>query len=367
MIRLNAQFDTIMDSPTLQEQSILILLREHGSMRSSQIQEALRNEGHDFSLITVKRSLATMHRKEWLRMTGGGRSTAYELSSTGRICTPVDAKQYCALEPDRRSGRARFDRNLFDQIPAELFTDGELHVLEQATQEFVRRGRNVSPVIARKELERLIIELSWKSSKIEGNTYTLLDTERLILEHREAPGHDKDEARMILNHKNAFMLIHDHTSDFHTLTKSNVEQLHAVLARDLGVATGLRKGPVGITGSRYQPLDNVHQITDALQSLCTGVNRMQSPYAKALLALLGISYIQPFEDGNKRTSRLMANAILLAHDCAPLSYRSVDENEYREATLTFYELGTMVPFKRIFIEQYDFAARNYVIPVAAMH
>ena len=86
---------------------------------------------------------------------------------------------------------------------------------------------------------------------------------------------------------------------------------------------------------------------------------MKTPYAKALLSLLGVSYLQPFEDGNKRTSRLMANAVLMAHRCAPLSYRSVDENEYREATLVFYELNSIVPFKNIFIDQYQFAAKNY--------
>ncbi len=88
---------------------------------------------------------------------------------------------------------------------------------------------------------------------------------------------------------------------------------------------------------------------------------MKSPYAKALLTLLGISYIQPFEDGNKRTARLMANAILLAHSCAPLSYRSVDENDYREAMLVFYELNSIMPFKKIFIDQYMFAAENYLV------
>ena len=82
---------------------------------------------------------------------------------------------------------------------------------------------------------------------------------------------------------------------------------------------------------------------------------------KALVALLGISYIQPFEDGNKRTSRLMANALLMAHNMAPLSYRSVNEQEYRDAILVFYEVNSIIPFKRIFIDQYDFAARNYAV------
>ena len=124
---------------------------------------------------------------------------------------------------------------------------------------------------------------------------------------------------------------------------------------------GLRTKPVGVVGSVYQPLDNRHQIQEAVEALCGAVRATHTPYGKALTALVWISYIQPFEDGNKRTARLMANALLLAYGCAPLSYRSVDENEYREATLVFYELSSLLPFKKIFIEQYDFAARNYAV------
>ncbi|MEN9524156.1 MAG: hypothetical protein RL536_225 [Candidatus Parcubacteria bacterium] len=124
---------------------------------------------------------------------------------------------------------------------------------------------------------------------------------------------------------------------------------------------GLREKAVGVTGSIYRPLDNIHQISEALQKLTEAVNRASSPYTKALIALLGLSYIQPFEDGNKRTSRLLCNAILLAHECSPLSYRSVDENSYRGSILVFYELNSIVPFKKIFLEQYVFSAKNYVV------
>ena len=131
--------------------------------------------------------------------------------------------------------------------------------------------------------------------------------------------------------------------------------------KDLNVGRGLRKGLVGVTGSKYRPLDNIYQIRDAVDALSHAIAKVKTPYAKALIALLGISYIQPFEDENKRTSRPMADALLVAHRCAPLSYRSVDENEYREAMLVFYELNSIVPFKKIFITQYEFAAKNYAV------
>jgi Fic family protein len=219
----------------------------------------------------------------------------------------------------------------------------------------------VSAAIQKKELERLVIELSWKSSKIEGNTYTLLDTEKLILENKEAPGHAHSEAQMILNHKDAFNFVREHTTFFKTLSRTHIEELHAILVKDLKVGKGLRKQMVGVIGSVYQPLDNLHQVREGLNALVEAVARVQTPYAKALVALCGLSYLQPFEDGNKRTARLLANAILLAYACAPLSYRSVDENEYREATLVFYEINSIVPFKKIFIDQYVFATRTYTV------
>jgi Fic family protein len=309
----------------------------------------------------VKRLLSDLAKRKFLSKSGEGRSTTYTIATIGRLITNIDAKQYCSVDPDSRSGNSSFNFNVLEQSPAELFTDAELHILQQATAEWEERTASVSTIIAKIELERLVIELAWKSSKIEGNTYTLLDTERLIVGHKEALGHDKNEARMILNHKEAFTLIHENAREFLTLKRSNLEHVHGALVKGLGVRKGLRTSFVGVIGSLYRPLDNMHQIADAVDLLSKSIGRMTSPYAKALFALLGISYIQPFEDGNKRTSRLMANALLLSHGCAPLSYRSVDEDAYREAMLVFYEINSMVPFKKIFIEQYIFAAKNYTV------
>lgn len=294
-----------------------------------------------------------------LAMSGSGRSTSYNISATGRIFAEIDAHRYCSVEPDKRYGQSRYNFDLLPAFPPDLFTDDELKILNDATVEYERRTKDVPAGLQKKELERLIIELSWKSSKIEGNTYTLLDTEKLILENKQAPGHDRKEAIMILNHKNAFDFIRQNSSQFKTITRKNLEELHAILVKDLSVDLGLRSRPVGILGSRYQPLDNIHQIREAVEHLSAAVSRMSTAYEKALLALLGLGYVQPFNDGNKRTSRLMANAILLAYSRAPLSYRSIDEYEYREAMLVFYELNAIMPFKKIFIGQYVFAAKHY--------
>jgi fido (protein-threonine AMPylation protein) len=317
--------------------------------------------GEAVSLVTIKRILSGMANHEVLIMTGLGRSTSYSLSSRGRFFSDIDAKKYIAIEPDKRYGLHQYNFNLLKSLPSNIFTDDEQKKLETWTAEYRRRTANLSETIQKKELERLVIELSWKSSRIEGNTYTLLDTEKLILENKEARGHSKKEAQMILNHKDAFHYIKKFSMQFRTVTRKNLEELHAILVKDLSVALGLRTKPVGVTGSMYRPLDNQYQIGEALDELSAVVSGLSTPYAQALIVLLAISYIQPFEDGNKRTARLMANALLVAHSLAPLSYRSVEEEDFLFATMVFYELNSIMPMKKIFIDQYAFAAQNYAV------
>ena len=344
---------------TSREQQILAILLEKQPLQSSEIHSRMTDE--EVSLVTIKRALSDMVAKQLIVAAESGRATAYTVSTRGRVFAAIDAGRYCAVEPDKRFGMNRYNFDLFADMPQALLSDVERVLLSEATAAYVHKTADLPPAIEKKELERLIIELSWKSSRIEGNTYTLLDTERLLLEHTEAAGHDHQEAQMILNHKDAFTFVHTNAQQFRTLNRANLEQLHAILVKDMGVGIGLRTRAVGVVGSVYQPLENVYQIQEGVEALSSAVGRMETPYEKALLALLGISYLQPFEDGNKRASRLMANAILLAYGCAPLSYRSVDENEYREAMLVFYELNAIVPFKKIFIDQYLFAAQNYTV------
>ena len=116
---------------------------------------------------------------------------------------------------------------------------------------------------------------------------------------------------------------------------------------------------MGITGTNYRPLDNEFQIREALEDSCALINGKENIFEKALLTLVLLSYIQPFADGNKRTARIAGNAILLAWGYCPLSFRTVDSVDYKKAMLLFYEQNNMAAFKRIFIEQYEFATRNY--------
>jgi Fic family protein len=313
------------------------------------------------SLITIKRDLAELLKRGFLTSSGKGPAVKYTVTSIGKVWTPV-FNTYPSVDPDSRGTQMSYDHGFFESINFPLFSNEEEIELDTATRAYAKHACEGSEIIHKKELERFVIEMSWKSSSIEGNTYTLLDTERLLREGISAPGKTKDEAVMIINHKKAFGFIHEHRELFAGEIKhATVEEVHKLLVAGLGVAHGVRRSGVGITGSIYKPLDNAFQIREALEALYGAVKRTQSPYAKALLVLLGMSYIQGFEDGNKRTARLIANGILLAHGCAPLSYRSTDAVLYREATLIFYETLSMVTMKKIFIEQYLFSTKTYLV------
>jgi len=349
-----------MDNLNKRQINILEKFPEEGEVSSSYILKIL---GEKVSLITIKRDLESLVSSKYLERKGKGRSTVYVKTTLGILLSPINASKYNKTEPDARDGRGTFNFSLFDKFPNDIFLEKEKEILDKATKEYQKNIKGINSVVQSKELERFIIELSWKSSKIEGNTYTLLDTERLIREGIPAEGNTKNETTMILNHKKAFSFIMDHLDNLHKngINSNFVEKVHELLTFDLGVSRGIRTGLVGVIGSKYKPLDNKYQIKEALESLYKTVNGMKNSYSKALILLVGISYIQPFEDGNKRTARLLCNAVLLVSRCAPLSYRSVDENNYRESILVFYEKNSLEPMKKIFIEQYLFSTQNYLI------
>ncbi len=346
---------------SLRQNKIIEILLKKKNLSSSMIHSEILKLGEEISLITIKRELTELVNNNFLEVSGLGRSTKYSISILGRVFANIDFEKYCDVEPDKRYGLNKYNFDLISSFPSNIFSDNEFKILENATKEFRNRTKKISKTIKQKELERLIIEISWKSSKIEGNTYSLLETEKLILENKVAIGRTKEETQMILNHKDAFNFILKNKGKFKKITRKNLEELHSILIKKLNVKKGLREHPVGITGSVYRPLDNIYQISEALDILIDKISKISSPYVKTFLILLGLSYIQPFEDGNKRTSRLLANAILLANNLAPLSYRSVDIDDYRKSILVFYELNSIIPFKKIFIEQYDFSAKNYSI------
>lgn len=240
-----------------------------------------------------------------------------------------------------------------------IFTDEEQERLSRLHAMFSENISKLSPDSRTKEMERLGIDLSWKSSQIEGNTYTLLETEKLLKENEEARGRTKEEAQMLLNHKEALRFLVENEDYLENLAVSRIEDVHSLLVKNLNVQRNIRTTRVGITGTNYRPLDNEFQIREALNDTCNLINAKQNVFEKALLAILLISYIQPFSDGNKRTARIVCNALLLANRHCPLSFRTVDSLDYKEALLIFYEQNNLSAFKKIFIEQVEFAVKTY--------
>ncbi len=310
---------------------------------------------------TMKRLLATAVLNKDISPSGAGKATKYSLTPKAHILMPISLDTYFAQGVDERQVQTGFNFALInEQLPqVTLFSEEELAHLNALQEEFLSHLSEMSEREYRREMERLGIDLSWKSSQIEGNTYSLLETERLLRESKTADGKTKEEAVMLLNHKDALRFVLDNPDYLKELTISHIEDIHTLLTKELSVDKGLRHRRVGITGTQYRPLDNEFQIREAMHDTCTLINSKQYVFEKALLALVLLSYIQPFMDGNKRTARITSNALLIAYGYCPLSFRTVDSIDYKKAMLLFYEQNNLSALKQIFINQYEFAVREY--------
>lgn len=310
---------------------------------------------------TLKRMIAAGIKAGDIVAEGKARATRYRLSPQAQLLMPLNLDTYFALEVDERQVQSSYNFELINGLLAEtrLFSDKDQVHLDALQEEFRQHISELTDNEYRKEMERLGIDLSWKSSQIEGNTYTLLETERLLRESKTAEGKSKEEAVMLLNHKDALSFVLDNPDYLKELTVSHIEDIHQLLTKDLSIDKGLRRHRVGITGTNYHPLDNEFQIREAMRDACELINSKSNIFEKALLTLVLLSYIQPFSDGNKRTARITSNAILIANDYCPLSFRSVDSIDYKKAMLIFYEQNSLYAFKQIFMEQFEFAVKEY--------
>ncbi|MFO7616302.1 MAG: Fic family protein [Bacteroidales bacterium] len=341
-----------------QESQIIELVRERQPLSSKEVFETISSP---LSYATVKRMLVKLQVEGYLIRDGQGKATKYLLSPTYELLYPIDIDDYFTNEIDQRRIRDQFNHHLIPDVLGKycVFTPDELIHLETLQDRYRQNFSRLSETQAKKELERLAIDLSWKSSQIEGNTYSLLETERLLMDKQTAAGKTKEEAVMLLNHKEAIDFIIANPDYLQPLSIPRIEDIHRLLVKELAIDTNLRTWRVGISGTNYRPLDNVFQIKEALTLMCDLINKKESAFEKALLLLVLISYIQPFVDGNKRTARIVSNAILINHQYCPISFRTVDSVEYKKSMLIFYEQNNLAHFKKIFIDQFEFAVNTY--------
>lgn len=336
---------------------ILEIVRQSREISISQIQGKLTEE---ISIPTLNRYLAYLVEHEVLERTGQGRSVRYRLSQGPAVLFEEIGDSYFQKDVDDRKGSTSFKIEIFETLrKAEIFSGEEKQLLESLQKKFSEKVKKISPTLLKKETARLTTEFSWKSSQIEGNTYTLLETELLFADKIPAKGKDKKETAMLLNHKTALEYIYGDRFRFAPLKIATIEGVHSLLVKDLGVSKNLRKRAVGISGTSYRPPDNEFQIREYMEATCGLINARKNVFEKAMLAVLFISYIQPFEDGNKRTGRIVGNAILIDKGCCPLSYRSVSPSDYKKAMILFYEQNNLAAYKKLFLEQYAFAVNNY--------
>ncbi len=338
--------------------AIVDYINNHPNCSSKQIHDGI---GPEWSYATVKRFIQVLLSDNLIVALGKGKGTKYEISRSYELLIPIDPDKYFQKEIDEREIKTDFNLSLIsDQLKGiSLFSDQEHAFLDQLQSTFKKNTEGLAPQEFKREFERLAIDLSWKSSQIEGNTYSLLETERLLKEQETASGKTKDEATMLLNHKAALDFILEHPKYIQPLSLAGIEDIHSLLIKDLNVARNIRKRRVGITGTNYRPLDNEFQIRESLQSMCALINGRNDIFEKALMVLVLISYIQPFEDGNKRTGRIISNAVLMNYQYCPLSFRTVDPIDYKKAMLIFYERNNISVFKKIFMEQFEFAVKTY--------
>lgn len=337
---------------------ILQFLHYHPLANRTEIMAGLTKAPSDS---TMKRLLSAAVKEGNIETAGRGPATKYKLTPQAHVTMPLDLATYFDKDIDEREIQESFNFDLIrDVLPkVEIFTKEELEVLNAAQMEFKKNTEGMTELEYRKEMERLGVDLSWKSSQIEGNTYSLLETERLLKDKQTASGKTKEEAIMLLNHKDALDFVLDIPDYLKELSVHRIEDIHSILTKELEVDRNIRHRRVGITGTNYRPLDNEFQIREALEDTCTLVNGKDNVFEKALLTLVLLSYIQAFVDGNKRTARITSNAVLIANGYCPISFRTVDSIDYKKAMLMFYEQNNIAAFKKIFIEQFLFAVKTY--------
>lgn len=340
------------------QKEILKALKERKSVSRFDLANQISPEG-SVSRITFIRDLNHLIDLNLVKISGKGKNIQYSMVETNPLLIYLNLESYFKNEQEERIIRKAFNTSVFDHLN-NLYSSEEIDLWERGKKTFKEAKNKLDSSIYKRELERFIIELSWKSSQIEGNTYSLIETETLIKQNIKAQGHSEEEAVMILNHKKAFEVILEKKDSFQQLDFADVVRLHQVLTKGL-VTSGIRSQKVRISGTQYEPLSDKQEIKNALKLLIKHVNKTKYPPEKALTLAIMIAYIQPFADGNKRTSRMLSNAVLLGYDYPPLSYRNINVNEYRSAMIVFYETNNLFNFKSQFIKQLKYSIGNYFL------
>ncbi len=325
----------------------------------------------------LQRRLALLIEQGRITVEGRARGSRYRLPSPGKLAIKGHAPQVEVYPPVSPAGGAikqavrrpvqsrrpvGYERAfLNDYRPNETFylsAEIRQHLLEMGRSP---DGRRPAGTYARQIYHRLLIDLSWNSSRLEGNTYSLLETERLLELGETAEGKDALEAQMILNHKAAIELLVEQAEEV-GFNRYTILNLHALLADNLldPQACGrLRAMGVEIGGTVFHPLQVPQLIEECFQQILDTAAVITDPFEQAFFAMVHLPYLQPFEDVNKRVSRLAANLPLIRENLSPLSFVDVPERAYIDGMLGVYELNRIELLRDVFVWAYERSCSRY--------
>lgn len=323
----------------------------------------------------LQRLTANLVSRGQLQASGHGPARRYLAAATVPTALPADVG--IALTPEATQVGHQVRRPLARRTPVgyqrqflEQYQPNQSAYLTSAMRAHLhQQGR--SPVegrpagtYARQVLDRLLIDLSWSSSRLEGNTYSRLDTQNLIQFGLAATGKDQLEAQMILNHKAAIEMLVEQAQEI-GFNRYTLQNLHALLSDNLlpdpGAGGRLRQVEVAISGSVYVPLSVPQLIEEHFDTLLAKASAIVDPFEQAFFTMVQLPYLQPFDDVNKRTSRLAANIPLIRQNLAPLSFVDVPESLYVEGTLGVYELNRVELLRDVFIWAYERSCQRYTV------
>ncbi len=363
------------------DQIVELLARHPDGIGVERLVQAL---GADIKRRTLQRRLAVLIEQERILPQGEGRAIKYRLAPStgtaniilGPLSMQASGEAYVPTSPEgeeiktyvrqaRQQRKPVSYKNAFLEqyrpnqsayLPESL--RAQLHSLGRSPAEQTPAG-----TFARDILNRLLIDLSWASSKLEGNTYSRLDTERLIEFGQAAEGKDALETQMILNHKTAIeYLVRD--TEHAGVSPETIIALHAFLSDGLlpdPLTCGrIRKRPVEISGSVYLPIAMPQRLEELFSIVMSMAAEIQDPFEQSFFLMVHLPYLQPFEDVNKRVSRLAANISLIQHNLCPLSFIDVPQQAYVDAVLGVYELNRIELLRDVYVWAYERSCQQYV-------
>lgn len=331
---------------------------------------------------TLQRRLALLIEEGKIRATGKSNTRRYHLIQKESTIPPEKARETqtaaaIALSAEGQNVLTRIRMPLTARQPVgykweflDRYMPNDTYYLSALEREHLAKTGKTSSVnqpagtYARQILNRLLIDLSWNSSRLEGNTYSLLDTRQLLEKGAIAEEKSASETQMILNHKDAieFIVQADAGIGFNRYT---ITSLHALLSNNLlpdpSASGRLRQFGVGIGKSAYTPLDMPQLIEELFGLFLTKADIINDPFEQAFFVMVHLPYLQPFDDVNKRVSRLAANIPLNQHNLAPLSFTDVPQDLYISGLLAVYELNHISLLKDVFIWAYERSAARYAI------